>query len=65
MRIQNERSMNRPIKRKSGEGAATCPFYEKLDGILGTRAASAPVELIESSGSTSNADLVLGKLVVQ
>ena len=50
------------IRRKSGEGAATCPFLEELDEVLGTRAASAPVELIESTASTSIADVVIGKL---
>ena len=52
------------IRRKSGEGAATGPFFDELDGVLGTRPASDPVELIESSASTSTMDLVTGKLQV-
>ena len=51
------------INRKSGKGAATCPFYNELDSVLGTRAASNPVELIESSASTSSSqspNLVIG-----
>ena len=27
----------------------TCPFYEEIDAILGTRAASSPAVLLESS----------------
>lgn len=53
------------INRKSGEGAATCPFYEEIDGILGTRAASNPVQLIESGPSSTefvSQEIVLGKL---
>ena len=38
------------MNRKSGEGAASCPFYEEIDKILGTRAASTPVLLVESAG---------------
>ena len=32
----------------SGEGRTTCPFFEELDAILGTRAASSPAVLLES-----------------
>ena len=32
--------------RKTGQGS---PFYEELDAILGTRTASAPPTLLESS----------------
>lgn len=52
------------VNRKSGEGAATCPYYEEMDAILGTRAASNPVQLIESvSGSRESVpkEVVLGK----
>ena len=38
------------INRKSGKGAASCPFYEEIDKILGTRAASTLVLLDESTG---------------
>ena len=36
--------------RKTGQGRIVCPFYEEVDSILGTRAASAPPTLLESSG---------------
>ena len=52
------------INRKSGEGAATCPFYDEMDVILGTWAASNPVQLIESApGSMESVskEVVLGK----
>lgn len=42
------------INRKSGEGAATCPFYEEIDSILGTRAASNPVQLVDSGSGSVN-----------
>ena len=53
------------INRKSGEGAATCPFYEELDSILGTRAASNPVQLVDSGSGSVNTvpeEVVLGEL---
>ena len=50
------------INRKSGEGTATCLFYEELDRVLGTQAASSPVELIESCSCSSNTQVVIGKL---
>ena len=53
------------INHKSGEGAAMCPFYDEIDNILGTRAASNPVQLIESvPGSIESVpqEIVLGKL---
>ena len=53
------------INRKSGEGAATCPFYEEIDAILGTRAASNPVQLVDSGSGSVNTvpqQVVLGKL---
>ena len=52
------------VNRKSGEGAATCPYYHEMDTILGTRAASNPVQLIESvAGSRESVpkEVVLGK----
>ena len=42
--------------RQSGQGRSTCPFYEELDAILGTRAASNPAVLLESSKSNSSSD---------
>ena len=35
--------------RVSGNSATTCHFYEEIDAILGTRAASAPATLLESA----------------
>ena len=52
------------INRKSGEGAATCLFYDKMDAILGTRAVSNPAQLIESvpgSMESEPNEVVLGK----
>ena len=46
------------INRKSGEGTATCPFYEEVDRVLGTRAASNPIILIDSNAPGP----VIGKL---
>ena len=37
----------------SGNGRATCPFYEELDAILGTRAASCPPIVLENGGSAA------------
>lgn len=34
--------------RVSGKGRSSCPYYDELDAILGTRAASQPVVLLES-----------------
>ena len=34
-----------------GNGRATCPFYEELDGILGDRPASNPPVVLESVDS--------------
>ena len=44
------------INRESGEGAATCAFYEELDSIhvLGTRAASNQVQLVDSGSESMN-----------
>ena len=33
----------------SGTDRTSCPFYEEIDAILGTRAASSPAVLLESS----------------
>ena len=41
--------------RVSGNGRATCPFYDELDAILGTRAASCPPVVLENGGSGSGA----------
>ena len=36
-----------------GCGRTSCPFYDQLDSILGTRAASSPPVLLDSGGSSS------------
>ena len=36
----------------SGTGRTTCPFYEEMDNILGTRAASSPPVLLDSSAES-------------
>ena len=36
------------VNRCSGRGRESCPFYDQLDAILGTRAASEPAVLLES-----------------
>lgn len=33
--------------RVSGKGRSSCPFYDEIDNILGTRAASQPPTLLE------------------
>ena len=38
----------------TGEGRHTCPFYDELDAVLGTRAASSPPAVLESSNTGSN-----------
>ena len=37
----------------SGRGRTSCPFYESLDAILGTRASSSPISLVDSGGHTA------------
>ena len=37
----------------SGRGRTTCPFYNELDSILGTRTASSPPVLLDSGRSSS------------
>ena len=34
---------------RSGKDRITCPFFEELDAVLGTRASSCPVVLLESN----------------
>ena len=43
--------------RVSGRGRITCPFYDELDAVLGTRAASTPAVLLESSGDQTGRSL--------
>ena len=38
----------------SGKGRSTCPFYDEIDAILGTRAASSPAILLDSSERQSS-----------
>ena len=42
--------------RVTGQGRSTCPFYEEIDAILGTRAASTPLTLLESSSNADDTD---------
>ena len=49
--------------RKTGQGRVLCPFYDEIDAILGTWAASAPLTLLESSGVPD--DNLDGKLLWQ
>lgn len=37
----------------SGNDARSFPYYEQLDGILGTRAASSPPVVVDSGGPSS------------
>ena len=37
----------------TGRGRTTCPFYESLDAILGTRASSSPISVIDSGGHSA------------
>ena len=34
----------------------TCPYFEELDAVLGTRVASAPVVLLESAGTSEESN---------
>ena len=43
--------------RVSGMSRKTCPFYDEVDAILGTRAASTPAVLLESGSHSSAVDL--------
>ena len=42
--------------RTRGMGRTTCPFFDQLDAVLGTRAASIPPALLESSGTSLGCD---------
>lgn len=41
--------------RISGRGRISCPFYDEIDAILGTRAASQPPALLESADTAEHA----------
>ena len=41
--------------RISSRGRTSCPFFEEIDAILGTRAASQPPALLESAGTAEHA----------
>ena len=49
--------------RVSGTDRQTCPYFDEIDAILGTRAPSAPVGLLESSRPSAavNIETVQGK----
>ena len=38
----------------SGSGRTTCPFYDEIDSILGTRAASSPPLLLDGGASENS-----------
>ena len=51
--------------RISGTARTICPFFEEIDAILGTRASSSPVVLLESStASPSIIDLSSSKYIL-
>ena len=52
------------INKKSWEGTALRLFHEEVDRILGTRAASNAITLIESSVVNAS-KFVIGKLIVR
>ena len=37
----------------SGRGRKSCPFYEEIDAILGTRAASEPPVVLDCGGDAA------------
>lgn len=39
--------------RQTGNGRKTCPFYKEVDAILGTRASSEPIVVLENCGVAS------------
>lgn len=41
---------------KSGTNKTTCPLFDEIDEILGTRAASCPPRVVESRGVTDVED---------
>lgn len=42
--------------RKSGTGRIMCPFFDEIDAIIGTRAASEPTVLLESGGADDDVE---------
>ena len=49
--------------RVTGESRHTCPFYDELDAVLSTRAASSPLIVLESSGTGSSTDQDTGMVL--
>ena len=47
----------RDSNRRSGRGRADFPFYSIIDGVLGTRPATQPVNLLSSTSSNSTSPL--------
>ena len=41
--------------RVSGTGRSSCPYYDEIDAILGTRAASQPIVLLDSGADGGTA----------
>ena len=46
----------------SGKGRKSCPFYDEIDSILGTRAASQPVILLDSGTEQCDSGAVAKEL---
>ena len=40
----------------TGRGRGSTPFYDELDAILGTRAASSPPVVLDSEGNSGQSD---------
>ena len=49
----------------SGTDRKTCPFYDELDAILGTRLTSTPPVLLDSGGQSHNATPSLNEGVLK
>ena len=49
----------------SGTDRKTCPFYDELDAILGTRPASTPPVVLDSGGQSQSAMPSLSESVLK
>ena len=47
--------------RVSGRGRTSCPHYDEIDAILGTRAASEPIVLLDSGADGGTAPQLVDK----
>ena len=60
VKIKNRTATYRKLRdsnRRSGRGRADFPFYSIIDGVLGTRPATQPVNLLSSTSSNSASPL--------